>query len=70
MVSSAQMEQLYRAYGRGESLPVAIQQAQRKAIGSLRTLFQKEFGVPLAPVQFWAPFLVQQTGFPPAARRR
>jgi CHAT domain-containing protein len=60
--TAAQMEQFYKAFGRGLSSPQALREAQLETIGSLREQTQGEHGEPLAPVKLWAPFIVQQTG--------
>jgi CHAT domain-containing protein/Tfp pilus assembly protein PilF len=60
--TAAQMEQFYKAFGRGLSSPEALREAQLATIGSLREQTQGEQGEPIAPVKLWAPFIVQQTG--------
>jgi CHAT domain-containing protein/FHA domain-containing protein len=57
-----QMEEFYRAYGRGETAVQALRHAQVQTIARLRQQTQTALGVPLAPVTLWAPFLIQQTG--------
>jgi CHAT domain-containing protein len=60
--TAAQMEQFYKAVGRGVSPAEALREAQLASISSLREQMQGEGGEPLAPVYLWAPFMVQQTG--------
>jgi CHAT domain-containing protein len=59
--TAAQMEQFYKAFGRGLSSTEALREAQLETIGSLREQTQGEYGEPLALVKLWAPFIVQQT---------
>lgn len=56
-----QMEEFYRAYGKGERPAEALRQAQLQTIANLREL-TASFGKPMAPVRLWAPFILQQTG--------
>jgi CHAT domain-containing protein/Tfp pilus assembly protein PilF len=60
--TAAQMEQFYQAVGRGVSPAEALREAQLAMISSLREQMQGEGGEPIAPVNLWAPFMVQQTG--------
>ena len=59
--TALQMEQFYQAIGRGVSPAEALREAQLATISSLRERMQGEGGEPLAPVNLWAPFMVQQT---------
>jgi CHAT domain-containing protein len=54
--TALQMEQFYQALGRGVSPSEALREAQLATIRSLREQTQ------VAPVNLWAPFMVQQTG--------
>jgi CHAT domain-containing protein len=54
--TALQMEQFYKAVGRGVSPAEALREAQLATISSLREQQQ------VAPVYLWAPFIVQQTG--------
>jgi CHAT domain-containing protein/tetratricopeptide (TPR) repeat protein len=57
------MERFYRGYGHGEPVAMALRKAQIETIASLREELRKSsHGRPLAPVNLWAPFIVQQTG--------
>jgi CHAT domain-containing protein len=60
--TALQMERFYQAVGRGVSPAEALQEAQLATISSLREQIQGEGGEPIAPVNLWAPFMVQQTG--------
>jgi CHAT domain-containing protein len=60
--TALQMEQFYQAVGRGVSSPEALREAQLATISRLREQIQGEGGEPIAPVNLWAPFMVQQTG--------
>jgi CHAT domain-containing protein len=60
--TALQMEQFYQAVGRGVSPAEALREAQLATISRLRERMQGEGGEPLAPVNLWAPFMVQQTG--------
>ena len=60
--TALQMEQFYQAIGRGVSPAAALREAQLAMISSLRERKQREVGEPIAPVNLWAPFMVQQTG--------
>jgi len=57
------MQRFYRAYQRGESAVAALRQAQIETIASLRATSKAgKDGQPIAMVNLWAPFIVQQTG--------
>jgi CHAT domain-containing protein len=60
--TALQMEEFYQAVGRGVSPAEALREAQLTTISGLRERMQGEGGEPIAPVNLWAPFMVQQTG--------
>jgi len=62
-ITRDQMERFYQAYGSGQDAAAALTAAQRDTIRTLREATkQSKQGEALAPVNLWAPFIVQQTG--------
>ena len=61
-LSQIQMKAFYKAYGDGKSPAEALRHAQIEMIQAYRAKNRTELGVPLAPVDLWAPVIVQQTG--------
>jgi CHAT domain-containing protein len=62
-ITRDQMENFYRVYGEGQDAAAALTAAQRDTIRKLREATkQSKQGEPLAPVNLWAPFIVQQSG--------
>jgi tetratricopeptide (TPR) repeat protein len=62
-ITRDQMERFYQAYSDGQDAAAALTAAQRDTIRTLREATkQSKQGEALAPVNLWAPFIVQQTG--------
>jgi CHAT domain-containing protein/Tfp pilus assembly protein PilF len=56
------MERFYRAYAGGQAAAPALRRAQLETVAALRDTFQhRSESLPLAPVNLWAAFMVQQT---------
>ncbi len=60
-VTLEQMQRFYQELGRGRSTADALRQAQLETIRLSPAEMQRRFGQPTAPVNVWAPFILQQT---------